>query len=635
MINIDFFPLFYISGPLPQFHLGDNPFFCDCEMEWLQRVNQVAALGNQHRANPAGHRNQYPRVMDLEDVQCTLNNNNGGKQRLVPIMQVRKQEFLCRYEAHCFALCMCCDFFACDCRMQCPKGCTCYHDSTWSANVIECSGRDHTDVPALIPMDATSLHLDGNNFTAGATLVSQAFIGRKRVSSLYLNNSMITVISNQTFNGLSELEVLHLEDNLIQEVNGHDFENLTALRELHMQRNEIAYIADTAFSSLHSLEVLQLHGNLLVSFPIAQLNGLQLLSSVSMADNPFACQCQFVQDFAKFVQTSSVRLHRGVIKTTSLPGGSVIYDLSDVTCLSQDHSRLQLNGNVTCSDAVTQISYTADTAGSSTNRLIPVAVAIVAVCVVLAVTTVTLFVFRTPLRVWLHSKYGVRLGCCGSSCRRRIKSVSGSGSGLSGDGRLYDAFLGYSGEDEEFVHQILVPALEGTSAASGCEPGFGYKICLQHRDLPSNSSIADTFPGVSQLCSKQILVVSRSYLEHEWTQIKYALKDVKKKWKFVIVMIEELTTLDLAAAPEFNLLLKTATILKWGEAGFWNKIKFYLPDKRHGSRGLMGADTLRIQHQPPSASPTSSGSAMITTSPKSLLTETTSGMCLIIICPSI
>lgn len=39
----------------------------------------------------------------------------------------------------------------------------------------------------------------------------------------------------------------------------------------------------------------------------------------------------------------------------------------------------------------------------------------------------------------------------------------------------------------------------------------------------------------------------------------------------------------------------------------------------------MGADTLRIQHQPPSASPTSSGSAMITTSPKSLLTETTSG----------
>ena len=32
-----------------------------------------------------------------------------------------KEDFLCRYEGHCFALCKCCEFYACDCRMQVSK----------------------------------------------------------------------------------------------------------------------------------------------------------------------------------------------------------------------------------------------------------------------------------------------------------------------------------------------------------------------------------------------------------------------------------------------------------------------------------------------------------------------------------
>ena len=175
----------FTANALPQFFLGGNPFFCDCEMEWLQKINQMA------------HRGTHPRVMDLDNVKCRLNNKIDSKIQ-VPIMQVPNNEFLCPYQAHCFALCMCCDFFACDCRMQCPEGCSCFHDSTWSANVIQCSRRSHFDVPPLIPMDATSIYLDGSHFNG--TLESQAFIGRKRVTSLFLNSSMIGAINNQTFN---------------------------------------------------------------------------------------------------------------------------------------------------------------------------------------------------------------------------------------------------------------------------------------------------------------------------------------------------------------------------------------------------------------------------------------------------
>ena len=92
---------------------------------------------------------------------------------------------------------------------QCPEGCTCYHDSTWKNNVIDCrcsshnhhhrnhitismimifiiiimiiimmimiySSRGHTALPPLIPMDATTLHLDGNNL--GNVLLRQVII---------------------------------------------------------------------------------------------------------------------------------------------------------------------------------------------------------------------------------------------------------------------------------------------------------------------------------------------------------------------------------------------------------------------------------------------------------------------------
>jgi hypothetical protein len=123
------------KGEVPEFLLGHNPFFCDCEMEWLQQINQMA------------HHRQHPRVLDLDNVYCKLNNrdsksklpNHFGNENFhhgkhlpygtdhhqnsrlggvndisaqsVPIMQVKKQEFLCQYQAHCFALCMCCDFF--------------------------------------------------------------------------------------------------------------------------------------------------------------------------------------------------------------------------------------------------------------------------------------------------------------------------------------------------------------------------------------------------------------------------------------------------------------------------------------------------------------------------------------------
>ena len=211
-------------------------------MDYLSKMNQLAQSGH------------YPHVMDLDMITCTINShkNISAPQTMQPLLETSPSQFLCPYQAHCFALCQCCDFFACDCRMQCPDGCTCAHDSTWKHNVIQCSSRDHTDVPPLIPMDATSIYLDGNNL---GNFTSQAFIGRRKVSRLFLNGSKIVSIGDKTFNGLSELEILHLEHNWISQIDGVGFGNLTFLMELYLHDNRIGYIDQGAFDNLDNLKV--------------------------------------------------------------------------------------------------------------------------------------------------------------------------------------------------------------------------------------------------------------------------------------------------------------------------------------------------------------------------------------------
>ena len=125
------------SSP-PSFHLGGNPIECNCDMVWFKSVNDPdESAGNSNSV----HNNNYPRVVDIESIYCRLVNDLNSPA-FVPLVEARNEQFLCPYETHCFALCKCCDFDACDCEMSCPDNCTCYHDASWSKNVAVCSAAD-------------------------------------------------------------------------------------------------------------------------------------------------------------------------------------------------------------------------------------------------------------------------------------------------------------------------------------------------------------------------------------------------------------------------------------------------------------------------------------------------------------
>lgn len=255
-------------------------------------------------------------MRDFDEVTCALNSReaappsleggvgDGGKgnetRLVVPVSAARPHEFLCRYETHCFALCMCCDFFACDCRMKCSDGCDCFHDQTWSANVIQCGRRGHSEVPEFIPMDATAIYLDGNSGLGD--LSSETFIGRKHLRELYLNASGVTAISNRTLDGLEELSVLHLQGNRLSSLTGGEFAGLRSLLELRLDRNRLSFVHPSTFEPLRRLRVLDLSHNRLAAFPAWQLLSNAELSSASLAGNPWSCECGFLRELQRFLR---------------------------------------------------------------------------------------------------------------------------------------------------------------------------------------------------------------------------------------------------------------------------------------------------------------------------------------------
>ena len=153
---------------MPEFLLGGNPFLCDCTMDWLPGINRLSGRG-------------VPRGADLDSVMCSVTGDNTTS--LVPVLAMKSHQFVCEYRAHCLPGCHCCDFYACDCETLCPAGCSCHHNSSWTNNIVRCSGSSHRAVPADIPVDATTVHLDGNNMT---DLVGQAFVGRGRLSLIHI-----------------------------------------------------------------------------------------------------------------------------------------------------------------------------------------------------------------------------------------------------------------------------------------------------------------------------------------------------------------------------------------------------------------------------------------------------------------
>ncbi|KAF2905843.1 hypothetical protein ILUMI_00331 [Ignelater luminosus] len=521
---------------LPQFYIGGNPFYCDCTMEWLLRIN--------HMSNSR----QYPQVLDLDAINCELPHSRGASPQ--PLLDLKASQFLCPYETHCFALCHCCDFDACDCEMTCPTNCTCFHDHTWTSNVVDCSNAGYTSVPSKIPMDATEIYLDGNNL---GELGSHVFIGKKKLEVLYLNNSNIEALHNRTFNGVKSLKVLHMENNKLEELRGFEFDQLEKLSELYLDHNKISYVGNKTFSNMRKLEVLKLNDNEIVNFSPWQ----QLVSAadsgatprVTLDGNKWSCDC-----------TSLGRLESWLRET----GG----DLSKMFCADRDKQQTVADAIHLCDNADNAIATSVIQREIITNNpllggnYVPLLAATLVAVIIVCLLAAVVFIFRQDVRLWAHSKYGIRI----------FQESSAINSSDDRD-RLYDCYMVYSHKDDDLVSRTIAPELEQS----------GHSLCLHYRDLHllnSASYLTDAMVGAADASRRVLLVVSPSLIGTEWLRPEFraalqaALRNTQRQKLVCVLNGDPLEPMDT----ELRSLLRACAVTRWGERRFWEKLRYAMPD---------------------------------------------------------
>nr|XP_033320926.1 toll-like receptor Tollo [Megalopta genalis] len=520
------------DAELPEFYIGNNPIVCNCSMEWLPRINEMARL------------RQHPRVMDLKSVTCEMVHARATPRR--PLLSLKPKDFLCRYDAHCFALCHCCDFDACDCEMTCPDNCSCYHDHSWSSNVVDCSNAGYKHVPEQIPMDATEIYLDGNDL---GELASHVFIGKRQLEVLYLNNSGIAALHNCTFNGVRALRVLHLEDNSLRELRGFEFDQLERMSELYLDHNAIAAVGNTTFRKMQSLEVLRLDSNRIVDFrPWDALPSVGDKAKVALEGNTWSCECGNAAKLRGWLAE-----HRG--------DPEKMYCRDGVETLAQAMKRCGDPSTEAVSRGIQEIPLLG---GNFVPLLAGALVAVIAICLFVALA----FAFRQDVRLWAHARYGLRLGKMTTPPDEERD-------------RLYDGYIVYSERDEDFVSRFLAAELEQS----------GLALCLHWRDLPP-ARPQEAVPPAAAAARRIVIIFSPVFLANEWQHAEFraalrtALENIRpssRKRRVVVLLATEAPARD----PELQLLLQTCTVVMWGEKRFWEKLRFAMPDsvgKRRDSK---------------------------------------------------
>ena len=533
------------SASPPTLFLSDNPLKCDCGAEWLSRAAHEAA-GDNKVIPQQQHQPQItllPRLGSIADVKCSL--PGLWQDVLVPLVSVHQHQFLCTYRRHCFTLCHCCDFDACDCEQTCPDSCSCYHDHTWTHNIVDCGCQNWTAMPLGVPMDVTEAFVDGNNM---GNLTSHALIGRKNLRVLYLNNSNIIDIQNRTFNGLRNLQVLRLNNNYLKALHGFEFVLLHNLLELHLDNNQISYVSNTTFTSLRALEVLRLEHNKISVFPVWNLALNPFLVEVSLYQNHWSCECNFLANLKAWLEGNR-------IKATNV---------NEISCY---HNKTGRPGPPILSNAPGHCDHYVST--THINSLIvqdyimfvSISLALLFVLVVFILLAVG---YRRRLKMWAAGQYSRHL-------------FEKSTAYIEEREKLFDVFISHSNTDSSWVYGVLTPELEAR----------GYRTCAAYRNCSS-----PTAPIVAQAvsegiaCSQRlIVVVSRDLVEGEWCKYDFksthveAIKKMSKK-QIILINLEDIPKSELDSEM-IGIVKKSNFNLKPRDPRFWERLKSALPSLRN------------------------------------------------------
>nr|XP_023015590.1 protein toll [Leptinotarsa decemlineata]XP_023015591.1 protein toll [Leptinotarsa decemlineata]XP_023015592.1 protein toll [Leptinotarsa decemlineata] len=300
------------------------------------------------------------------------------------------------------------------------------------------------------------------------------------------------------------------------------------------------------------IEVLKLDGNHLTHLNTDVLKMMNSSSILTLSNNPWTCDCSAFE-FQNFIRGKFGKESRSIICKED--GKPLI-------------EKIQL-----CEPIATLIM----------KIVIPIAVILVLTAIVFALY----FQYEQEVKIWLYEK--------------KLFLWLITEEELDKD-KIWDVFISYAHQDEDFVVQNLLSVLE-----EGPNP---FKTCIHIRDWGPCKTITDHISYSVNNSRRTLVVLSNNFLESVWGKMEFRAAHTKAieegRARVIVIKYGELD--EDKVDDELKMYLKTNTYVEWGKPWFWRKLRYALPhshienihrNQRHTNMMLKIDDKFELTTPPP------------------------------------
>ncbi|VDK66096.1 unnamed protein product [Onchocerca ochengi] len=534
--------------------VADNPLACSCEMDWIRNNKDEKSLID---------------IVDDNQAICLHRINN----RRILLSEISKDDLLCNYKQICEPNCICCQYGNCDCKSKCPDGCHCFHDATYTINIVRCSALKPEDrknfSPKDIPMYATQIYLENMEIPI---VRSHDFLGRTRLLHLHLNYSSIREVQPLAFNTLPSLQLLDLSGNYLMRLTGDELYRTNKITTLMLHNNHLMSLGDRLNEVMPQLKTITLHNNKLQDLPLSIEQYGKQITNITLGSNLFRCDC-------------SPRFRIQFWFSRNL---DVIHDMSDIFCVENISHAIRENDTTILSayapnfgEDIFKIPMAQFIATANTTICAPIASGVfgtegatnsfLIITVLFAVALITTGLILLAMLFLRKTKSVI--------VQRRYKvppSFTGTHT-TPGSSPLplihFDAFISYSKKDEKLIIDTLYRQLESEE----------YILCLLHRDGPNYNSrvhtISDELINQMECAQSLILVLTQHFLDNEWKTLQIKTSHqifAKNRHKKLIALLGDGIEPNQLDA-ELGQILRKNTCIRMNDPLFWNLLHSALP----------------------------------------------------------
>uniref|UniRef100_A0A1B6C0H1 TIR domain-containing protein n=1 Tax=Clastoptera arizonana TaxID=38151 RepID=A0A1B6C0H1_9HEMI len=336
-------------------------------------------------------------------------------------------------------------------------------------------------------------------------------------------------------NNFTNHTVLYLSNNNITKLPLKLGEGYNRVTKYFLANNNITTINLGLLSS--KLEELDISGNKLSHLDkksIDFLDKAKNLQRISLHNNPWHCDCS-VTSLVDFLQHNFEKVHMR----------------KNISC-TDDKPVIEVKENVVCS--------------TSQGTFIVGSLIIAILGLMIGVMFALYYRYQREVKVWLYAH---------KFCLWFVSEEE-----LDED-KLYDAFISYSHQDEDFVVNKLVPELE--------KGPIKFKLCLHYRDWIVGDFIPNQIARSVENSRRTVIVLSPSFLESVWGSMEFRIAHSQAInegiSRVIIILYKDIGPTDNLDS-ELKAYLLMNTYLKWGDPWFFDKLRYAMPHPIHISKSI-------------------------------------------------